>query len=346
MKYFFHRLLRSSPLVGWHSIAKAVVTVTVLGYLLTRVNWPNLWLQLASAEWAWIIAAIVIAGFSLLVVSIRWQVLLRVQGIGLSTATALSLTLIGQFFNTFLFGSVGGDAMKAVYVMRIAPSQKSRAMLSIVVDRGFGLLGFIVCGLSALPWEMRGLLQQEDGKTIAISLLVILVMSLLLIALLLVTPFSRFPGVAHRYWSKIPKRHIFQNMLSALRAYAKAKKLSGAAACLTIVSCLLVFLVGYSLSRAIHLDATYFQMILSISIVTVIVTLPISVGGHGLREGSFILLFLLLGVIPQEASDDAGYVLAVLFSMLFFVAYLFWGLIGGMIYASYKHSDSCKKVVA
>lgn len=319
------------------TVVKILVTTTVLAYLATKVNWYDLQLKLIFADKPWFIAALIGAGLSLFTAAIRWQLLLRVQKINISLFSAAYLTLIGQFFNAFLFGTTGGDAVKVSYMLRHAPNHRSKVVLSILLDRVIGLLGFLMCSIVALPWEMTRFIQHEHGRVIAYSLLVMLTVSIFLVALLFFAPFHRMPDAILKLWRKIPMRHVLHNMLFAFRAHGQDKKLTASAFTFSIVTCLLVFAVAYCLGMAIRLEVTYIQIVLCISIVTCAISLPISVGGHGVREGSFIFMFSLLGIVSRESSSMSQVDIAVLFSLLYFVVYLLYGLIGGIIYTIFRH---------
>ena len=58
---------------------------------------------------------------------IRWQLLLRAQGIKLSMGRTAQLTLIGNFFNIALPGAVSGDFVKA-FLHRQGDRRAARAL--------------------------------------------------------------------------------------------------------------------------------------------------------------------------------------------------------------------------
>src|SRR5205085_10144939 len=62
-----------------------------------------------DADYRWIIAAIFAYILVELAAVIRWRILLKVQGINLSTSRLIALFLIGMFYNQFLPGGTGGD---------------------------------------------------------------------------------------------------------------------------------------------------------------------------------------------------------------------------------------------
>ena len=53
--------------------------------------------------------------------------------------------MVGAFFNLFLLGSTGGDAVKAFYVLRESPPERrAGAILAVIMDRLLGLLALIL----------------------------------------------------------------------------------------------------------------------------------------------------------------------------------------------------------
>lgn len=90
-----------------------------------------LWLGLLLLPWVYVIGAL------------RWHMLMRVRGIEVSRLKTFRLTMVGVFFNLCMPGATGGDVMKAYYAAKGA-SQRSVAVMSVVVDRACGLLGLVL----------------------------------------------------------------------------------------------------------------------------------------------------------------------------------------------------------
>jgi uncharacterized protein (TIRG00374 family) len=81
-------------------------------------------------------AGIIISGF-------RWWLLLRATGNNIPLMTVINLQLIGSFFSTWLPGAAGGDAVRGVQVFRLLKNGRSTALLSIVTDRIFAMIGLV-----------------------------------------------------------------------------------------------------------------------------------------------------------------------------------------------------------
>ena len=60
-------------------------------------------------------------------------------------AIGLVLTMVGAFYNTFMPGSTGGDVLKAYYASKHT-THRTRAVLSVIIDRVIGLLALIIMG--------------------------------------------------------------------------------------------------------------------------------------------------------------------------------------------------------
>ncbi len=95
-------------------------------------------------------AGIVISG-------VRWWILLAVTGNKIHLNTVLSLQLMGSFFSTWMPGAAGGDALRGIQIYRLLDDGRSTALLSIVTDRAFALLGLISIAVGValfLPVEL------------------------------------------------------------------------------------------------------------------------------------------------------------------------------------------------
>jgi len=74
----------------------------------------------------------------------RWYLLVRGVGLPFTLRNAVRLGMVGFFYNTFLPGSVGGDAVKAFFLIRDNPERRAAAFATVVADRMFGLFGLIL----------------------------------------------------------------------------------------------------------------------------------------------------------------------------------------------------------
>ncbi|HEX8076715.1 MAG TPA: lysylphosphatidylglycerol synthase transmembrane domain-containing protein, partial [Chthoniobacterales bacterium] len=97
-----------------------------------------------DADYRWIGGAILAYLVVEVAAMVRWQILLRVQGISLSTARTAALFLIGMFYNQFLPGGTGGDIVKTYLLWKETPTKKPGALLAVLFDRMIGLIALII----------------------------------------------------------------------------------------------------------------------------------------------------------------------------------------------------------
>src|SRR4051812_34437121 len=81
----------------------------------------------ALMDWEHIVPALALSLIALGLGVLRWQWLLRVQGIELPLLRTFEFSLIGNFFNIALPGAVSGDLVKAFYIGREVEGKRARS---------------------------------------------------------------------------------------------------------------------------------------------------------------------------------------------------------------------------
>src|ERR1051326_5817664 len=84
-------------------------------------------LGMREADYRWIAAAILAYIIVEIGAVVRWNILLKVQGINLSAPRVAGLFLIGMFYNQFLPGGTGGDIVKTYLLWKETPGKKPGA---------------------------------------------------------------------------------------------------------------------------------------------------------------------------------------------------------------------------
>lgn len=325
--------------MSW-GIIRAAVTISILVYLGFKTNWAVLSRQFMQSNIVWLFIACFLFGITFLLASIRWRLLLRVQDVFLPLKVVAALTLIGQFFNSFLLGSTGGDVVKVLYISRYSPSRKTPAMMTVIMDRAIGLFILVCIALGAMSWKLRFLIQRQDIRNIVFALLIIFGIMLGVAVGLAFIPFKRLPFFPHKLWEKIPRRDIIESLVVAFRQHKSSVRLTLEAVVCSVAIWFILFTGGYCIALAINLKVTYIQMLVTLSIVIFVISLPISIGGHGIREGAFVAMFAIFGIITVDRQTGIGREPAVLFSLLFYALFLIWSLVGGLVYLTFQDDQT------
>ena len=289
---------------------------------------------LGKADRWWLLAGFAAYGVVEICSGVRWQLLLRVQGIALSWTRVFMLLLIGVFFNFVIPGGTGGDVVKVFYLLKETPGKRAHALLSVLVDRLVGLFALIAMAGVLIAAQWTWLRSAPDAAKYIWTALAILGGSLAVLgASFILTGF----GLIHKLPARLPGRDRLAELALAYNLYGRAWKASAASFVLSVGAHLGYFAMFYcaaaSFSAASSIP-TFAELCAIMPIINTLTALPISVGGLGVREKLFqIFLGDLCGVSDAVAAvmSTAGYGLS-----------LVWGLLGGVLYLFYRPSEHAR----
>ena len=310
------------------TLLQIVVTAGALWFIFKD---PSKRASIASAmrhaELGWIVAAVLVSALSPLAAGGRWGMLMSIQGIRIGWKRVAQLYMIGNFFNLFLFGSTGGDAIKMFYLLREAgPARRASAILSVIMDRLIGLLGLVIMGLFFVTARYHWLTGTKEASALLATFVLILGSALcgfiVIFAVIGLRLVDRLP-------ERLPGRAKFIEVATAFQAYARAwpKVLLGVG--MSWVGHASFFFTFYFAARAVRSVVSLWDMSTILPIVNTIVALPISVSGVGVRETLFTRL---LGDLCGTSASDA-----VSISIIgFLCSNILFGLLGIFFFLSYR----------
>jgi len=261
-------------------------------------------------------------GAALLLAAVRWRMLLRVQDIDVSLWEAVRLTFLGQFFNSVVPGTVGGDLVKAYYVAKHTP-KKAAVLMSVFVDRLVGLVGLALMAAGMLVVVLAGGLVKDFAE---VRLPVFCVGAILAaVAGLLAFLFSgRFRRALRleRLYQRLPIAHHIAAAGDAMRLYVERFGSLAGVLAVTVAAHLcfvgFVALAGLSLSLPVPWHA-YFVYV---PLIYIIGAVPLTPGGVGWVENWYVKFF-------QGPHIGASVVLAL--ALLARLIPVLWGLPGAVV---------------
>jgi uncharacterized protein (TIRG00374 family) len=103
--------------------------------------------------------------------TLRWRLILKSHGINITVRRALNLYFIGQFFNAFMLGAVGGDLVKAVIVTKEFPDKKTVAVTTIFIDRLIGLLSLVLLASAITILRFKFFMRYPETRTIMLFMI-------------------------------------------------------------------------------------------------------------------------------------------------------------------------------
>ena len=140
------------------AIIRTFQAVLTIGILIWLFHSPEKRAQMAGAiakaDRTWLLIGLPVALIGEVANIVRWQILMRVQGMYMSWRRAIMLFFVGLFFNLFMPGYTGGDFARLYYLMREFPDKKKEAILTVVMDR---LIGMAALGVDGCPYHHSSL---------------------------------------------------------------------------------------------------------------------------------------------------------------------------------------------
>lgn len=280
------------------NLLKLVLTVILVGYLLSRISLSEALTMLGEARLAPLIGAVALFVLSVVAGAWQWGRFLAAMGLKLHPRKLLELYWVGLFFNNFLPGNVGGDVVKVLDLSREERDPVAAATATLA-DRLTGLSGLACLALVAAA----ALWRQEALRPLSVPILWGSAAFLLLGLLFLTDPLL---GIARRLAERLgflPGEGFRARMLEQLRRLRRQRRLLlRLFAFSLLVQGLRVgvhYLLGLSLLGASSPGLHDFFLV--IPPLAFALTLPITVGGIGLREGLALPLFAPLGVSGEGA---------------------------------------------
>ena len=267
-------------------LALSVIAIVIIS---KKIEWSAVKQVILNSNYLLLLVALVLYICSKVVSAIRLNQLQSQIPIELSEKKNTKLYFIGMFYNLFLPGGIGGDGYKAVWLRKNFSVPTKDIVSALFLDRFLGLAALFLL-LFAGVW-CTNLFTTLPAMYLWLSIL-LLVFVLPVTYFVVQQFFSRFVNV---FWTTIGL-----SLLVQLIQIAEAV--------------VLILAIGLS-GKVIN----YIVLFLASSIAAV---LPISIGGVGVRELTFIYGNELLNIEKNQA---------VAFSLLFFIVMAFSSFIGAFL---------------
>lgn len=294
-------------------ILKSIVSISVLTLIVKKIGLDNIVNTLEGLNPLYFIMASLLYITSIYVSSIRWRVLLKVEGIdNIRINRLFSLYLIGSFFNNLLPGIIGGDSVRVYYLYKEI-HKGSSSLGSVLADRYTGFVALLLLGLLALLIKFREIKGTGLEYVLLIIAILFIVGSILFFRFRIGDRFATLRGFYDYFHKLFHQPSIFLNSIF----------------CSVFVQILIVLSV-FSISEGMNLEVSLFDIFLLLPVVVAVTTIPISLSGIGLREGAFIILFGKVGLGPETATA---------LSFTWFLSYSFASLTGLIFYLQWRSKD-------
>lgn len=240
-------------------------------------------------------------------------------------ATGVHYPRFWDYLSLFYTGLFAGTAMPQLAasfapVLFVSEDGRSwrRAVISILFDRFVELGVILIFAFAAAIYLYRDF--PSASIAVMVGLAAVGIGALVAVPGLRIAR-KRYGAAAAARWAAV--RSLFQliEAADAKETFAKLRRCFPTVGGLSAVILVIQTGIIVTLAQALSLDVPLPFLIMSWSLVTLVVTLPISIGGLGLREGVLVAMFVAVG----EPKEDA-----LALGLLFFVVVMITRLPGGI----------------
>ncbi len=287
------------------------VTIAAVGYLISRIDPNDVVAAFRRLSWSAALGAVTVVSFGLVCGMVRWRLLLRAYGaIDLPPWPRVAhLYLVGHFYNTYAPGGVGGDVIRGVAGRKafgdLDWASATTGLAVVFIERVVGVSALLVLAAGAyllqpIPgMESVGLWAGVGLATAAATLIGI--------------------ALAPRLAPHLPEK-IGKPLRALPRLYSAWPFLMAVFLSLVIHSVNIV--AGHAIMHSLEPSVTVAQSAVVMPLIGASAFFPLTVGGAGVREAAFALLYGTVGV--PEATAYAG-------SLSFWATQLLTAGAGGLI---------------
>lgn len=267
-------------------VAKILVTAGFLFLLFWAVDIEVLWEHIKTVP-LYALATIAFAwGSATVINTVRWSVLLRIQGLFVSLFRLLKYNLAFTFYMVALpGGKVSAEAVRIYQIVRDTETgMKEGAALSAIADRTVAALSFVALSLAAAP------LLLETLPSLPSWFLYALMVSMVVVAVSIFVPFELLLFWFSRLLPEVLRGPLSQ-IGSSFRLFRQyPMKLCMAFAC-SITSALILAWGVHIIVLSLGVPAPFSATLAAFSIGTLAAMIPLTIAGIGIREGAFTYLF-------------------------------------------------------
>lgn len=279
-------------------LLKIVVSAGLLAILAFKLDWREVFDRATQLAWWTLPVATAIQIMVWALANVRWWLLIRVHDLGHTYGDLLRPTYIGAFFNNLLPSSTGGDLFRMYYIYRQGHGA-AVAVSPIVTERAVGLICMIGLATATIFRFSAG---TPVFQTLSALLLWLLACGLggIVIASVPVTYYA-FHRLLERWNSLRPVAGLL-HITEAIHTYLRRP---GLLFWLVIISLVLqgleiaIFLI---LGSGVGASLPPTQYLFIVPVMLVAASIPVTVGGLGVREAAAITLFVSAGMSQENAA--------------------------------------------
>jgi glycosyltransferase 2 family protein len=278
---------------AYRNALRSAVTLAALGAVLLRADLGQIWATLRSADWRLLLAAVALTQLGIGLRALRWRALLDAQGLSMPLRRLIGLYYIGALFSGVLPSGIGGDLVRMYEVSR-GEATGTQAVSTVLWERLIGLLALFGVALAALPWSWGMVPPAAGAIVLAMALGVAAGLGMLLKPGLVEAAARR-----SRLAARLLRHPRVRALYATFRLYDRRALTRAGLAALGLN--LSAIAVQACLARGLAMPVGLGHLLVFVPIISALMAAPVSIGGLGVREAAYLLLYTQVGATPAQA---------------------------------------------
>lgn len=278
------------------TILKAVLSISLITFLLINVDWDTVISSVKNANIWMLIAASMLNIIERFEMTYKWNLLIRIRNIVVPFWKLFWINSIGSFLGLFLPSSLGTDVVRGYYLVK-NNSEKSVSISSVFVDRVLGMFSLLLLGVISVFFVGNII----DQFNIRVYVVIIFVLTVIIFYL-----FQRNESkkILQKILAKVKHKNLIENGIklhNSILEYKKYPKTVWLSFVITILVQITRVLTYYFIALAFNIQISIVYFFLFVPLIMLVIMIPISIGGIGVREGTFVAFFKLVGMSINDA---------------------------------------------
>ena len=192
---------------------------------------------------------------------------------------------IASFFNNFLPTAIGGDGVRVFLISKFGVSKTDTALF-IIMERLIGFYSLIIIAfLSCFFWKAP-----QQIKTL------ILIMTCGYTLMLMIIFLPKMNQLLEKF-----NINFFNKILNNIKLLRSNFKIIILTLLLSFIYQFISVIISYFVAEAINLEVSMIAFLTLVPLVWFFTMIPVSFGGVGLREISFVYLLALINISKENS---------------------------------------------
>lgn len=277
---------------------RACITIALLSYvaykagLFTPAGREALVNLVTSASVPFILISIMMSPVLNFSSSFKWYMLLKSRQIHVGLGRLFAYYIVAKFYNLVLPTSMGGDVVR-IFTLGSYTGLKAEALASVFVERFSGMVTLTFLSMVAVLVNLKTFNIPIITISLAACTVIVLILGWLVVDDRPYNAIRRFTNknlkFLDKFLTKIDKVH------NAVKEYKNNRGALWIAVANSLIFYFLAIINVWVSSLAFKSEVGFYNIIIGVPVILIIMNLPISIGGVGLMEFAYTFTFELIG---------------------------------------------------